>query len=790
MLSLCLIARDEEKLLPACLASVAGVVDEIIVADTGSVDGTVQVAKAHGASVVHHVWDDDFAAARNCALNHSRGDWVLVLDADERLAPGAAEALKRAIAQDDLDLGMLPLHNAERLDATDAEVLDGSARRGEAVWLPRLFRRSPALRWEGRVHETPRSWLESNPRVRKVHADIVHMGNVPSVRESRDKAQRNLRLLERRCQEEPERSTAWTYLAYERIHSGDEAGAREAIERGWEALKVEMTSKGVRPTFVSLVSVRVHLQLRANDAEEALATLEQAQIWGAKHPNVPFLRGHALEQLGRLDEALQSFTQATEFDGTPSEEVLPGAMTWGSMTRMAELSLALGRPSRRQWEDVIQVGHDTLEVRLGLAEAMLREGQPAEAISAIEGQLAHDTPDGWVIAALSCSAIGQPDDAVAFIRTAMARSLDASWVSARRREMLEDLRAEMQLYEGRVPVGDTVAGRLGALIGRQPLDVQPLPSDRAVSITTNLIRIGRSDLLEPLLEPRADELFAGFHDELLRTLESLGATISDDGEPDFVFIGGAGRSGTTLFRTMLGAHERFWCGPELKLVSAICSLRDQWMSSMGADLKAAGVTDAVLDGAVRAFVKTLLEQTGQGERIAEKTPHNLLHMATLARLFPKARFIHVIRDGRAVAASLVRQRWMDPSSGKPIWYCQDLTQASRYWAQVVESVHAQSRVVKGRYLEVRYEDLVENPEPTMRKVCAFLGEKWDPAMLKHEQAGVAQSARESSTAAVSEAVHTRALDRWRKEHGDMSGKLDSAAVPLLTRLGYADTEAA
>ncbi|MCP4919776.1 MAG: sulfotransferase, partial [Proteobacteria bacterium] len=98
--------------------------------------------------------------------------------------------------------------------------------------------------------------------------------------------------------------------------------------------------------------------------------------------------------------------------------------------------------------------------------------------------------------------------------------------------------------------------------------------------------------------------------------------------------------------------------------------------------------------------------------------------------------------------------------------------------------------VKGRYLEVRYEDLVESPEPTMRKVCAFLGEKWDPAMLKHEQADVAQSARESSTAAVSEAVHTRALDRWRKEHGDMAGKLDSAAVSLLSRLGYANTEAA
>ena len=86
-ISLCLIARDEERFLPGCLASVSGVVDEIVLADTGSTDRTVEIARAAGATVVHHAWDEDFSAARNAALAAATGDWILLLDADERLAP-------------------------------------------------------------------------------------------------------------------------------------------------------------------------------------------------------------------------------------------------------------------------------------------------------------------------------------------------------------------------------------------------------------------------------------------------------------------------------------------------------------------------------------------------------------------------------------------------------------------------------------------------------------------------------------------------------------------------------
>src|SRR5262249_33980822 len=83
--SLCMIVRDEEANLPACLASAADLVDEVVVVDTGSTDRTREVAARFGARVFDFPWVDDFAAARNESLRHATGDWVFWMDADDRL---------------------------------------------------------------------------------------------------------------------------------------------------------------------------------------------------------------------------------------------------------------------------------------------------------------------------------------------------------------------------------------------------------------------------------------------------------------------------------------------------------------------------------------------------------------------------------------------------------------------------------------------------------------------------------------------------------------------------------
>ncbi|MEM7725431.1 MAG: glycosyltransferase [Cyanobacteria bacterium P01_A01_bin.45] len=100
-LSLCAIAKNEAATLPSCLSSVKGVVDEIILLDTGSVDGTTQVAQEYGAKVYPYEWCDDFSAARNEALNYVTGDWVLVLDADETLNREIIPALRQVMEMEE-----------------------------------------------------------------------------------------------------------------------------------------------------------------------------------------------------------------------------------------------------------------------------------------------------------------------------------------------------------------------------------------------------------------------------------------------------------------------------------------------------------------------------------------------------------------------------------------------------------------------------------------------------------------------------------------------------------------
>jgi len=138
-LSLSMIVRDEAARIEACLASVSGFVDEMVVVDTGSRDDTIAIAERCGARVHRIEWPGDFAPARNQALQWLQGEWVLVLDADERLLPQAQEPLQRLMDEPDA-----LLINLLRLE-------DG-AQQSPYSSVSRLFRRHPAIRWSGAYH--------------------------------------------------------------------------------------------------------------------------------------------------------------------------------------------------------------------------------------------------------------------------------------------------------------------------------------------------------------------------------------------------------------------------------------------------------------------------------------------------------------------------------------------------------------------------------------------------------------------------------------------------------------
>lgn len=192
-LSLVMIARNEARCIERCLASVREHVDAMFVLDTGSSDGTPDIARRAGARVESFDWCDDFSAARNASLQLADADWALVLDADEWLVDGAA-ALLALRDEPPLYIGVLRVDNLYGANAAHA------AR--SASWLSRVLPRG--ARYEGRIHEQP----PAHWRRRRLDVTVLHDGYLDAAMHA--KQGRNEALLRQALADRPD-DLYWHY---------------------------------------------------------------------------------------------------------------------------------------------------------------------------------------------------------------------------------------------------------------------------------------------------------------------------------------------------------------------------------------------------------------------------------------------------------------------------------------------------------------------------------------------------------------------------------------------------
>jgi tetratricopeptide (TPR) repeat protein len=207
-----MIVKNEEHNLPDCLAAVAGLVDEIVVVDTGSSDRTREMAGRLGARVFDFPWVDDFAAARNESRRHATGDWIFWLDADDRVDEVNRSRLRTLFSAPPEE---------DRACSMRTEVLlpSGSTTAMDHV---RLFRNDPRICWKYRVHEQllfGTAWLADSAR--KTDVVIQHLGYQDGAVMMR-KGERNLRMLEMDHRDDPGDpvvcfNLGWTYLGLGRF---------------------------------------------------------------------------------------------------------------------------------------------------------------------------------------------------------------------------------------------------------------------------------------------------------------------------------------------------------------------------------------------------------------------------------------------------------------------------------------------------------------------------------------------------------------------------------------------
>jgi len=189
-LSLCMIVRDAERSLAKALASARPFVDEIVVVDTGSVDGTRGIAQEHGARLFEFAWCDDFSAARNHSLSQATGDWIFWMDADDMLPPESGQELRRVIA------------SCEKCDAafwvTVEEVVVARGKRPTRVMGHahiKLFPRDSRIQFCYRVHEQVSPALRAlGLPIRKTSAVVRHANVDRSAMGQQARLARNLRL--------------------------------------------------------------------------------------------------------------------------------------------------------------------------------------------------------------------------------------------------------------------------------------------------------------------------------------------------------------------------------------------------------------------------------------------------------------------------------------------------------------------------------------------------------------------------------------------------------------------
>ena len=338
-ISLCMIVKNEEEFLPGCLDSVKGVVDEIVIVDTGSTDRTVEIARQYGAKVYHYEWNDDFAAARNESLKHATCGWILVLDADERLDASSGPVL-RAVAS-----GRAP------------KAIYGCwvSNRGESGKLtehvaPRFFPGGGAVAYEGFIHEQPRPVREGSSLRKECPVlkgfVVTHVGYQASLIRERNKRARNISLLERALAREDN--------AYQRYKLGATLLEEGCVDRGVSELEHALTllagasASGAEAQRAQIRALLCRAYLKSHRVGDALACIRAALEECPDFKAAQFQYGLCLAEAGEIAEARDYFTRLALVgpeDSRSAADALsfdPSIFTWKAKTMAARCSLRMG----------------------------------------------------------------------------------------------------------------------------------------------------------------------------------------------------------------------------------------------------------------------------------------------------------------------------------------------------------------------------------------------------------------------------------------------------------------
>lgn len=300
-ISLCMIVKDEEKRLPACLGSVRGIADEIIVVDTGSSDHTVRTAERFGAKVFRVPWRDSFAEARNDALDRAEKDWILVMDADEVLEREDREHLLAAARNGEADV-----YCGRTLCYSGGGVLINRN--------VRLIRNKRGFRYRGRVHEQlvrRVNGREAPFRMADAEIRFHHYGYLLDCIREKNKHGRNTALIAMELADHPGDPFMLFCLGNEYFCTGE---TEKALACYRQSLAATDLSQNYAPAL--LVRLVMCCDVLRRDSE----LFRYVRIGLRRCPDLTdlvFLRGNALLRRNRLNAAARAYLACVRMGDPP-----------------------------------------------------------------------------------------------------------------------------------------------------------------------------------------------------------------------------------------------------------------------------------------------------------------------------------------------------------------------------------------------------------------------------------------------------------------------------------------
>lgn len=282
---------------------------------------------------------------------------------------------------------------------------------------------------------------------------------------------------------------------------------------------------------------------------------------------------------------------------------------------------------------------------------------------------------------------------------------------------------------------------------------------------------------------------------MLKTFMWRWGTYRSNSRP--IIIGGCSRSGTTLMRVILDTHSQICCGPESNIFRRrfLLHRRHHLFDSLSRkfDLSINEILEQCAKSKSQAefidlFYKAYCRQKKK-TNWADKRPANVMRIDYIFKYFPKARFVHMIRDGRDTVCSLRRHPHMKIVDSKLVKNetQKPIDQCVKKWVDRVQA--GIKHRADPRYYEIRYEDLVLHPEPTLKNLMQFLGYGWEDSLLSYHE--VKNNSRDPTrfvqNPEATQPLFQSSLARWKRELNAKEVEyVKKHAGPLLSDLDYAE----